>query len=116
MSTTFDCTSCGACCFGGHDRYIAILPQDAHRPIPESVTQTIDDKRYMRMSDGHCAQLCRTPDRRLVCGIYEVRPEACRAFRAGSFECLMARKHRGPQAEAMKRGEDDTPPVEPVAA
>jgi Fe-S-cluster containining protein len=30
-----------------------------------------------------------------VCAVYEDRPEACRAFRAGSFECGKARRANG---------------------
>ena len=56
----------------------------------------------MAMKDGHCAQLTRTEDNRLICAIYDVRPEACRAFRAGSFECGRARAHRLAQAEAIR--------------
>ncbi|WP_343116988.1 YkgJ family cysteine cluster protein [Ostreiculturibacter nitratireducens] len=97
-----DCTTCGACCFGTHDRYVALLPEDRGRAIPLDATSEIDGRRFLRMCGGHCAQLTRTPDARLVCGIYEVRPEACRAFRAGSFECLKARQHRGHLAEAMR--------------
>ena len=101
-SPTFDCTACGACCFGGHDRYVAILPMDHGRPIPQNVTTEIEGRRYMKMACGHCAQLTITPDGQTLCAIYEDRPEACRAFRAGSFECLKARQHRGPEAEALR--------------
>ena len=101
-SPTIDCTSCGACCFGGHDCYIALLPQDRDRAIPTAATTEIAGQRYMTMSCGHCAQLGATPDGRLICAIYDERPEACRAFRAGSFECNKARQHRGGQAEALR--------------
>jgi Fe-S-cluster containining protein len=30
-----------------------------------------------------------------ICAVYEERPEACRAFRAGSFECGKARRANG---------------------
>ncbi|MCU4653553.1 YkgJ family cysteine cluster protein [Roseibacterium sp. SDUM158016] len=124
-SPTFDCTACGACCFGGHDRYVALLPEDRGRAIPETATTEIEGGRYMAMTCGHCAQLTATPEGRLMCGIYEERPEACRAFRAGSFECLRARAHRGPLAEALRAfavadapsGSPEGPvPVPPVVA
>ncbi|MCB2135095.1 MAG: YkgJ family cysteine cluster protein [Rhodobacteraceae bacterium] len=124
----FDCTTCGACCFGGHDHYVVLLPEDRGRVIPDEAVREIEGRRYMRMQGGHCAQLCRSPDARLVCGIYEVRPEACRAFRAGSFECLKARQYRGHLADAMRhpvsapplraeteRPEADLPPAHIVA-
>lgn len=101
-SPTIDCTACGACCFGGHDRYIALLPQDRDRMILTTATTDIAGQRFMTMSCGHCAQLVATPEGRLVCAIYDDRPEACRAFRAGSFECNKARQHRGAQAEALR--------------
>ncbi|MDE3079210.1 MAG: YkgJ family cysteine cluster protein [Paracoccaceae bacterium] len=97
-----DCLSCGACCFGGHDRYIALLPEDEGRPIPPEATVLIEGRRYMRMEGGHCAQLRLTPERHLSCAIYDNRPTACRAFRAGSFECSMSRKHRGHEARQMQ--------------
>ncbi|MGP1356727.1 YkgJ family cysteine cluster protein [Roseicyclus sp.] len=101
-SPTFDCTACGACCFGGHDRYVALLPEDRGRAIPASATTEIEGRRYMTMACGHCAQLTVTAGGRTLCAIYEDRPEACRAFRAGSFECLKARAHRGHLAEALR--------------
>jgi Fe-S-cluster containining protein len=110
-SPDFDCTTCGACCFGTHDRYIALLPEDRARQIPEAVTTEIDGRRYMKMCGGHCVQLAATGDAQLVCGIYDIRPEACRAFRAGSFECLKARQHRGALAEAMRLPNPDPMPI-----
>jgi Fe-S-cluster containining protein len=115
-SPTFDCTACGACCFGGHDRYIALLPQDAGRPIPGAATAEIEGRRYMKMACGHCAQLTVTETGATLCAIYDDRPEACRAFRAGSFECLKARQHRGPQAEALRAlAMAGTQPAQPAA-
>ncbi|NKX46130.1 YkgJ family cysteine cluster protein [Roseicyclus persicicus] len=101
-SPTFDCTACGACCFGGHDRYVALLPEDRGRAIPASATTEIEGRRYMSMACGHCAQLTVTAEGATLCAIYEDRPTACRAFRAGSFECLKARQHRGHEAEALR--------------
>jgi Fe-S-cluster containining protein len=113
MITQDDCTRCGACCFGSHARYIALLPEDRARAIPEATTTEIDGRRYMTLADGHCAQLTRTEDAQLVCAIYPVRPEACRAFRPGSFECLKARQHRLALAEWMRAPDlvPDSPPI-----
>ncbi|MBV0911524.1 YkgJ family cysteine cluster protein [Anianabacter salinae] len=102
MTTTLDCTACGACCFGGHDAYIALLPQDRDRAIPADTTTEIDGRRYMRMDCGHCAQLGVSAAGEMLCAIYENRPEACRAFRAGSFECHKARQRRGAEAAALQ--------------
>jgi len=104
-ATPPDCTTCGACCFGSHDRYIAILPEDAGRPIPNEAMTEVEGRLYMAMKDGHCAQLRRDGGKGLSCAIYEARPEACRGMRAGSFECGKARQYRLPLAEAYSRGE-----------
>jgi uncharacterized protein len=115
-SPTFDCTACGACCFGGHDRYVALLPEDRGRAIPASATTEIEGRRYMSMACGHCSQLTVTAEGRTLCAIYEDRPEACRAFRAGSFECLKARQHRGQMADALRAfAVAETEPAPPLA-
>ncbi|NDV00467.1 YkgJ family cysteine cluster protein [Pseudoroseicyclus tamaricis] len=97
-----DCITCGACCFGARETYIALLPEDGGRAIPAEATFAVGKVRFLRMCGGHCAQLARSPLGEAVCGIYPERPTACRAFRAGSFECLMARKHNGRVAEAFR--------------
>ena len=103
MSTSeFDCTACGACCFGAHPRYIALLPEDRARALPETAVAEIEGRRYLRLHESHCAQLGATADGRLVCAVYAARPEACRAFRAGSFECRMAVRHNGAPAAALR--------------
>lgn len=110
-----ECLSCGACCFGRHDRYIALFPEDLSRGIPEHAVNRIEGRSYMRMQDGHCAQLTLTESGALACAIYEVRPSACRAFRAGSFECGRSRAHRLVEADAMRdRGIGPQVPVTPV--
>ncbi len=43
---------------------------------------------------GHCVHLDLS-DGKAVCRVYDARPEACRAFRAGSFECVKARRANG---------------------
>lgn len=92
---------------------------DRGRPIPDSATTLIDGRRFLKMACGHCAQLTITPEGRTLCAIYDDRPEACRAFRAGSFECLKARQHRGPVAEdlrAFAMAQKETAPPPPEAA
>jgi uncharacterized protein len=79
------------------------LPQDTGRQIPPEALREAEGRQFLRMVDGHCAQLTRTGDGRLICAIYDQRPEACRAFRAGSFECGRTRHHRLPLAEALRQ-------------
>ncbi|WP_291840092.1 YkgJ family cysteine cluster protein [Limimaricola sp.] len=99
-----DCITCGACCFGGHDRYVRLFPEDHARPIPPAALTESDGTRFMRMQDGHCAQLCRGPGDTALCRIYEDRPTACRAFRAGSFECNVTRRDKMQLAEVFRAG------------
>jgi len=56
----------------------------------------------MRMQDGHCAQLQPQPGGAMACAVYDRRPTACRAFRAGSFECRQSLRHRMHQADAIR--------------
>jgi len=102
MTAGIDCTRCGACCFSSNHHYVQILPQDAGRAISPFNVHEANDRQYLNMdiSCGHCALLTLTIDGRLTCGDYDNRPEACRAFRAGSYECQMAKKHRGHLAAA----------------
>jgi uncharacterized protein len=97
-----DCVACGACCFGGHDRYIQLFPEDLGRGLPAHAVVALGGETYMRMEAGHCAQLMPLPGGGLACAVYAARPTACRAFRAGSFECGRSRHHRLAQADAMR--------------
>ncbi len=97
---SFDCVSCGACCFSRNPRYLVLFPEDASRNLPQESLFEAEDKygerqTYMRFEGGRCTQLCDGGQGRRVCGVYEARPEACRAFRAGSFECVKARRANG---------------------
>lgn len=118
---TFDCTTCGACCLSAHERYVALLPEDRARPIPPGAVREIEGRRYMRMEGletgcGRCASLAATPDGRLICSVYDLRPEACRAFRAGSFECLRTRRARLAEADRLRLGTAGGPEEPPRAA
>ena len=43
-----------------------------------------------RLDDGWCAALDRET---MLCTIYGVRPDICREFQAGEFDCLEQRAH-----------------------
>jgi Fe-S-cluster containining protein len=119
MSTpSFDCVSCGACCFSRNARYLQLLPWDfaagrasgamdlvdqsqakeatpaAPGSLPPESLFTEGGNTYVRFACGHCVHLDLS-DGKAVCQVYEDRPEACRAFRAGSFECVRARRANG---------------------
>ena len=50
---------------------------------------------------GHCVHLDLSGGK-AACGVYENRPEACRAFRAGSFECARAIRANGIMGERVR--------------
>ena len=120
--TTDDCIACGACCFGSHPRYVRLFPEDSARNIPPAALTVIDGTAYMTMSGGHCAQLQRGPGETALCGIYDERPLACRAFRLNSFECLVTRRDKFARAALFRSGQEPpeqpepSPPVLPRAA
>nr|WP_291070995.1 YkgJ family cysteine cluster protein [Hyphomonas sp.] len=83
-----------ACCFSRNPRYLQLLPWDAARRLPPESLFTEDARTYVRFDCGHCVHLDLSGGK-AVCGVYQDRPEACRAFRAGSFECQKARRANG---------------------
>ncbi|MEO6953398.1 MAG: YkgJ family cysteine cluster protein [Polyangia bacterium] len=93
---TFDCQTCGACCYGG-EAYVAVTGPDADRMSRETRSRMVvrhGERRYLRMLNGHCAAL-RARGGHYACRIYEERPTPCRTVDAGSRECLVARERRG---------------------
>lgn len=105
---SYDCVACGACCFGSHDKYIQLFAEDLNRGLPAHALIEREGARYMRMEAGHCAQLMPVPGGGLACAVYTARPTACRAFRAGSFECGRSRHHRMGQADAIRLPQIET--------
>ncbi|MCA8903544.1 MAG: YkgJ family cysteine cluster protein [Hyphomonas sp.] len=91
---SFDCVSCGACCFSRNPRYLKLLSWDASRSLPPENLLAENGQTYVKFSCGHCVHLDLSAGR-AACQVYEDRPEACRAFRAGSFECVKARRANG---------------------
>ena len=87
---TLDCRACGACC---RDNDVLLGKDDfarwraAGRSDLEAPEFLRARKRKLRvLPSGDCVHL-----RGNDCGIYEVRPDNCRAFPAGSECCLFAR-------------------------
>jgi uncharacterized protein len=105
LGETYDCTTCGACCYGRRD-YVQVFPHDAARlgaartaelvapavgEIPASVGRESEPKRFMKMTHGHCIALHTAVPNRFLCAVYEDRPVLCRALEPGSAPCLEAR-------------------------
>jgi Fe-S-cluster containining protein len=97
----YDCVACGACCFSRHPRYLELLADDKNRPLPPDQLFTEDNRTFVRFACGQCSHL-RLEDGQALCAVYEHRPEACRAFRAGSFECLKAIRANGVMGERVR--------------
>jgi uncharacterized protein len=103
---SFDCVSCGACCFSRNPRYLALLPWDASRALPAESLFSEGGQTFVKFDCGHCVHL-QLAGGKAVCGVYEDRPEACRAFRAGSFECVRARRANGIMGERVRDQEGE---------
>lgn len=98
----FDCQTCGACCV---EAGAVIL--DAEDDVPASLVQRVANLSCM-VTEGtsfRCAALLGTVGSAVGCGIYARRPTVCRAFDAGSDECLSAR-----DAMAEKLAQAGPPP------
>lgn len=88
--TPHDCGTCAACCFGDGERYVRVTGDDHARLGAQASawTRFVGNRCYMRMVDGHCAALVRdAATGRFACGVYELRPEVCRALERGSPAC-----------------------------
>ncbi|QKC84522.1 YkgJ family cysteine cluster protein [Mesorhizobium sp. NZP2077] len=90
----FDCQSCGACC-----SYSAEWPRFSTEDeaqlerIPEKYVAA--DLSGMRCDGARCSALSGEVGKSTACGIYELRPDVCRACMPGDEECLMARRAHG---------------------
>jgi Fe-S-cluster containining protein len=117
LSETYDCTTCGACCFGRRD-YVQVFAHDAAKlgpartaelvaaavgEIPASVGRESEAKRFMKMTQGHCLALRVDEPGRFLCAVYEDRPTLCRALEPGSTPCLEARARREVLMRAANR-------------
>ncbi len=87
-----DCCECGACCFSQSDSYVPVTEADITRlgEGASALTARVEGQLYLRMKDGHCAAL-EHMEGDWVCGIYALRPEACRQLKRGSPDCLAER-------------------------
>ncbi len=91
---TLDCRACGACC---RENDVLLEREDfdrwraAGRDDLASPTYLRARRRKLKLlPNGDCMHL-----RGNECGIYDVRPNNCRAFPAGSECCLFARDEAG---------------------
>ena len=92
---SYDCRACAMCC---RKNRVQLEPEDEARWTDAGRVELSGDayvkesraKRVLRvLRGGDCVHL-----RGNDCGIYELRPDNCRAFPAGSEGCLSARSER----------------------
>ncbi len=114
------CKGCGACCqhVGFPLGYMAIIdskagyglcPEDAERiaALPEEAKEIYVHakaavERGEHDDNGPCCWL--DPVTR-ACRWYEYRPQVCREFEIGSWDCIRIRKRYGPPTVAGRRRE-----------
>lgn len=92
-----ECTSCGACCFSRTPDYLRVFGTDYERldVDAERLTHTIENRVYMRLSDGHCAALRVVAETgQFLCSVYERRPDVCRWLERGSGYCRAERAEK----------------------
>ncbi len=89
-----DCQACGACC--AYSREWPRLTLEDDETIARIPPELLDDAAgRMRCEGDRCSALVGEIGVSTSCGIYEVRPEVCRACLPGDEECLTARRHYG---------------------
>ncbi|NJD19361.1 MAG: YkgJ family cysteine cluster protein [Gemmatimonadetes bacterium] len=91
-----DCVACGACCHGSH---VTLDARDVARFVSAGRPE-LARWPHARRCDGELVLTSRRGRRcrhleGTRCGIYPIRPEACREFPAGSENCIAARAERG---------------------
>lgn len=82
--TEVTCASCEACCC----RLEVMLISDTGVPDRFIETDKWGGRHMARLDDGWCSALDRN---NLMCMIYENRPQICREFEMGGYECIVER-------------------------
>ena len=100
--TNDDCRTCGACCGPTYDdeTHVDLFDVDVARLSPayrrtnvaHSGTGLALRTKRTKQSGTVCVALRGTVGRRVSCGIYDRRPDACRCFSPGGAACLEARR------------------------
>lgn len=88
-----DCRPCGRCCFDERATYIPLFGVDLDRMSERTLalTERVGERLHMKFVGGHCAALVIDTERlTFLCGVYEERPDVCRALVRGSGHCREA--------------------------
>jgi len=88
------CRSCGACCAYSREWPRFTTEDDASlERIPQELVD--DSLGRMRCSGDRCSALVGEVGVETSCGIYDVRPEVCRACQPADEACTLARRWFG---------------------
>lgn len=79
------CSSCQACCC----RLEVMIISETGVPHQHIDIDEHGSESMLRLDDGWCSALDRDT---LLCSIYENRPQICRDFEMGSYECIDERQ------------------------
>lgn len=82
--TEVTCANCQACCC----RLTVFLITNTGVPAHFIETDEWGGRTMTQLDDGWCEALDRNT---LMCSIYELRPQVCRDFEMGSYECIVER-------------------------
>ena len=87
----FDCQACGACCsFSSEWPRFSTEDEIQLNRIPAIYIR--GDESGMRCDGARCSALIGEVGKATSCGIYDIRPDVCRACMPGDDECIMARQ------------------------
>ena len=90
----FDCKACGACCSFSADWPRFSTEDEADLGlIPAKYVS--EDESGMRCDGVRCTALAGKVGESTSCGIYDIRPDVCRACVPGGDDCGMARQAHG---------------------
>lgn len=96
------CVECGACCTATEPvrAYVPLEMRDVRR-LPERYRLHVvtSESGFDYLATGadrrRCVALTGDVGKRVHCEIYESRPEVCRRYKAGGYQCRLARKAEG---------------------
>ena len=86
IDKTITCSTCRALCC----RLEVRLLDDSDENIPVELTEKVEGLYFAmkRGADGWCEALNRET---MLCTIYEIRPNLCREYEAGDYDCVNER-------------------------
>jgi uncharacterized protein len=94
MDDSLDCRTCGACCSYSSE-WPRFSTEDEAQLQRIPVRYVARDGGGMRCAGARCSALLGSVGQSTSCGVYDVRPDVCRACMPGDDECLTARRALG---------------------